>query len=249
MPFDDPADAPYRGPLPSFPPRVRFGAIGEGWEFFKQRMGTWLLAGLIVVLGNWAVFGAVHAIIGTNFPPAGGGFRVQVPPPGPLLDALLAGVLNGFLLGGMFRMACLQVRGQPISVNHLFQVTDVLPELVIGSALYGLGCFLAASFCLLPAFVLAGVWMFTIPLIVDARLHAIDAIGQSWRALKREWLTATVFQLTTNLIAGLGACFCCGGLLFTMPLYCLSIAVLYRDFFLSDVPTDPVKPHPVDPYF
>ena len=103
--------------------------------------------------------------------------------------------------------------------------------------------------CFFPAFIAAGVLMFTVPLIVDGRLPPLDALQRSWRALKGEWLAGRDFHLVVNVIAGLGACCCCVGQFFTMPLYCLAIAVLYRDVFLAGkgFPTD--KPASPDPYF
>ena len=55
--------------------------------------------------------------------------------------------------------------------------------------------------------------------------------------------------LIAYAIVGLGACCLCLGLMFTMPLYCLSIAVLYRDAF-PDKPASPfAKPAVSDPDF
>ena len=38
--------------------------------------------------------------------------------------------------------------------------------------------------------------------------------------------------MAAGFAAWLGLCFCGVGFLVTAPLYCLSIAVLYRDFFM-----------------
>ena len=229
-------------------PIVRFSALGEGWEFFKARWVTWVLTGLIVVAANGILYSVVSTVFGAPLP-RGIGFRVEVPPASGLFEALLSAVLNGFLLGGMFRMACRQVGGERFGISDLFGITDVLTELAIGSAVFGGSCCLLAPFGLIPAFILAGVWMFTIPLIVDARLPAFDAIRQSWRALKGEWFSASVFHFVAYAIAGLGACCLCLGLMFTMPLYCLSIAVLYRDAFPNKPASPFAKPAVADPDF
>jgi hypothetical protein len=228
-------------------PRVRFNAISEGWGLFTDRPATWLLAGAVVVVGNWAVHAAVASTFGGKFQLGGQGFRLQVPPAGGVLDAVLSAVVNGFFLGGMFRMAGLQIRGRPFAASDLFGVSDVLAELALGAALLGLAVAVAALFCVVPAFVVAGVLMFTLPLIVDGRLRAFDAVAQSWHALKGRMLSATLFHFVVSLISGLGGCLCCVGLLFTMPLYCLSVTVLYRDFFLGKWPADPAKPYGPDP--
>jgi hypothetical protein len=220
--------------------RVRLSAIGEAWGLFKAQWGTWILAGLLVLLGNAALDAMVSAIAGRG-PHRGRGFRLEVPPGDTLLDAILSAVLNGFFLGGLFLMACRQVRGYRVRVSDLFGITDVFTELSIGLAIYGLTCVLLLPFGVIPSFILAGVWMFTIPLIVDARLTALRAIGGSCGALKGEWIAAALFHFIVYVIAGTGACCFCFGLLFTWPLYCLSIAVLYRDTFLLKSPADFAK--------
>src|SRR5262249_2479187 len=48
-------------------PRVRFSAIGEGWDLFWARSGTWILTGLVVVVGNWALNAAAVQILGERF--------------------------------------------------------------------------------------------------------------------------------------------------------------------------------------
>ncbi len=72
---DDANDDPFG---PSRRPRVRFGAIGEGWELFKAQWLTWIVAGLIVMLGNSMLIGAVHSIFHLKLPKGkgGGGFLV-----------------------------------------------------------------------------------------------------------------------------------------------------------------------------
>ena len=231
-------------------PRVRFDAIGDAWRLFNLRPLTWVLAGLIVLVGNSLLYGAVYSILGNPIPRSGGGFRVALPPPGTLLNAVLSAILNGLFLGGMFRMACLQVRGKTIAFTDLFGVAQVSPrELILGCGSYGLICFAASLVLVLPAFVAAGVLMFTLPLIVDGRMSAFDALRASWHALKGQWLQATVFHLVAYLVTGLGACLCGVGLVITMPLYCLSIAVLYRDFFLAKKANGFGKPAMSDPDF
>jgi uncharacterized membrane protein len=132
----------------------------------------------------------------------------------------------------MYRMACRQLRGQAVGVETLFSVVDVLPQLILGSVLYGLVTFLGFCALVLPGFVVSGVLMFTLPLIVDGGLDAIGALTRSWHALKHQWLVAALFHVTAGFAAWVGLCFCGVGFLFTAPLYCMSIAVLYRDFFM-----------------
>jgi hypothetical protein len=99
------------------------------------------------------------------------------------------------------------------------------------SVLYGAAIFVGSWFLFVPALIAAGVFMFALPLVVEARLPATGAMIQSWHALKSQWLAATIFHFVLSLVAGAGVLLCGIGVIFTAPLYCLSIAVLYHDFF------------------
>jgi len=248
MRMEHPGVEAVAGPWPPVP-RVRFGALNEAWGLFARRWRTWVVVSLIVISLNLAIEGAVESAFGVGLVLSGGGYRVSVPEAGRFVHVLLAAVLNGFLLGGMIRLACLQLRGSPAHVADLFGVTEVARELAIGSALYAAGCVVASSFFVLPGLVLAGLWMFAFPLIVDGRYRAVDALGRSWTALKSRWFMATLFNLSAYGLAGLGTLLCGVGLVVTMPLYALAIAVLYRDFHPTLTADAASKPAPPDPDF
>lgn len=216
------------------PPVVRFDAIGEAWDLLKQQWGVWAVTTLVVILINGAVSGVVSSTFGIHPPGGFGGFRWPFPRGGTAVYVIVSAVINGFFVGGMFRMACRQVRGERIAIEDLFGVVDVIGELMIGSALYT-GAVMAVSLVcfFLPGLIVHGLLMFTLPLIVDARMTGPAAIAASWNALKANWLKATLFHFVVSLLSGIGFCLCCVGLLFTAPLYTLSIAVLYRDAFLA----------------
>lgn len=235
--IDDEMDGrdPGSGAGPKDWPRVRFGAIGEAWGLFLQQAGVWIPAVVIAGLCNAAIGGAVGVSLHREFGlrvQFGGGFPIAMRRM-PGAEAALSAFLYGLFLGGMFRMACKQVRGQPIRVTDLFGVTDCLLELAVASVLIGLATVLGFSCLVLPGFVIPALLMFTLPLVVDGRLRALDAMARSWNVLKGEWLSATVFHVVLAMVAGLGALFCCVGIVFTAPLYSLAIAVLYRDAFLG----------------
>jgi uncharacterized membrane protein len=217
----------YRGA-----PLVRFSAIGQAWGLLLRRWPMWVLTVLIVLVCYSVVSGVVFSFF--NVRPVRGArpFWMGLSARGQALPFVLSSVVISPFLGGMYRMACRQLRGQPVGVETLFSVVDVLPQLILGSILYGLATFLGFCAFVLPMFVVSGVLMFTLPLIVDGGLDAIDAVGQSWRALKHQWIVAALFHMTAGFAAWVGVCFCGVGLLFTAPLYCMSIAVLYRDFFM-----------------
>ena len=224
--IDDRGQA-YRGT-----PLVRFSAIGEAWGLLLRRWPMWVLTVLIVLVCNAVLSRLVFSLFGVRRMRGAGPFWIGLSGPGLALQFVVSTAVNGLFLGGIYRMACWQIRGRAVGVGALFSVLDVLPQLLLGTILCALATY--AGFCafILPGFVVSGVLMFTLPLIVDGGLEATAALGQSWHALKRQWLVAALFHVVVGFVASVGLYFCCVGFLFTAPLYCMSIAVLYRDFFM-----------------
>lgn len=233
------------GTGPSYPsgytprPQIRFDAIGEAWRLFQQQMSTWIVATIVAGIGIAIVGVVMYVLMGAMFfgaaatrGGAAAGFSIM----GFFIGILMFAVYFAAIMvfgGGLFRMAIKQVRGEAIAVGDIFTVTDVLPNLLVAAILTGLATAIASLFCVIPGFVVGGLLMLTIPLVVDRRMAAMDAMKASWDALKGDVVMATVFYLVVSIIAQLGAIACYVGLLFTLPLMPLSIAIVYRDFFLA----------------
>ena len=228
---DDPIDIPYRGG--SARASVRLGAIGEGWGLFQDQWGVWMLTAGLVLICNAGVLGLFSSLFDIDPPWSLGGFRMPMGSGGEAVSMAVTMAVNGFFLGGMMRMACLQVRGRKISVGDVFSVVDVMPNLILGALLYGLASMIGFMCLFIPGLIVSAVLMFTLPLIVDGGLGATEAVGRSWEVLRGQLVHATVFHMVASMLAGFGFCLCGVGLLLTAPLYSLSIAVLYRDFFLT----------------
>jgi uncharacterized membrane protein len=214
------------GAYPAAPPIIRFDVINQAWQLLQRQMGQWVLLTLVYLL----VVGAAYALL------------TFVPVIGPVVYSLLAMVLAG----GLYKAALKGIRGEGIVVSDLFDVGNIAVPLIVAGVLIGLGAGAAAILLVLPAFVVAGLWMFDVPLIVDKQMDGLTAMRESWNALRGQWFMAAVFYLVITLIAGVGAVACGLGVLFTLPIAVLSIALLYRDFFpedtLSEQPPAPPSP-------
>lgn len=237
--LDDELDGPAPRGRDSGGPRVRFGAIGVALGLFGRELKTWVLATLVVAACNAAAGAALGLSIGGHFGlrvQFGGGFPVTLGRRPGAAQVVLSALVYGLSLGGMTRLACLQVRGRRIRVADLFGVRDCLVELGFASALIGLATLAGFACLVLPGFVIPALLMFALPLVVDARLPAWTALRRSWDTLKGEWLTATAFHLALALVAGSGVLLCGLGIVLTAPLYSLTIAVLYADAFRGKGP-------------
>jgi uncharacterized membrane protein len=212
-------------------PLVRFNVIGEAWKLYKQHWIVWSLAMLIVMTGYSVMTAGLFAVFDVGQVHGPGGFRQFFSPGGPLLPYFLSTFVSTIFLGGMIRLASNQLRGRAPRIEDLLSVSDIWFDLVLVSILNAAATSLGFMFCAIPGFIVSGLFMLAIPLVVESRLPATGALIQSWNSLKSQWLVATVFHCVLILAAVSGALLCGVGIFLTGPVYCLSIAVLYREFF------------------
>jgi hypothetical protein len=213
-------------------PLIRFSVIGEAWKQYKKHWVVWSLAMMIVMTGYSVITAGLFALfdVGRVHGPAGG-FRLFLFGTGPLAPFFVSTAVSSFFLGGMVRVASNQLLGRAPRVEDLLTVGDVWFDLLLVSILNAAATSLGFMLFCIPGFIISGLFMLAIPLVVESRLPATGALIQSWNALKSQWLLATVFHWVLIIASASGALLCGIGILLTGPLYCLSLAILYREFF------------------
>jgi len=216
-------------------PTVRWGEwIGEGWQMFAEQWQAWvvhiLVFGLIMLIPMVPFYMLVFAA---------GILRPQED--NPTLPLAIVGIypivfllillISAYLMSGAYRSAFKQLRGERIQLRDLFSGGDcwgrVLGALLLITILTGIGMML----CIIPGFIVAGLFFFTIPLIVERNLGVTDAMRASYEVTRQNLLMFTLFAFVLSLLASLGALACYVGLLVTYPLYFTVMAVAYRDCF------------------
>lgn len=208
---------------PTPPATVRFDVINQGFALFQQQMGQWVVIALVYVI----VVGVLAFVLNLI----------------PFVGGMVTGVPAMILTGGLYRAALKHVRGETVSVADLFDIGDIIGSLVVAGILVGIGSGIAALFCVLPTFVVNGLWMFTVPLIADKGMEGVSAMRESWHALQGQWLMAAVYVFVIGLVTAVGALVCGVGILFTLPIAVLANTLLYRDFFPETaLPSEPAAP-------
>ncbi len=210
---------------------IRFEAIGEAWGFFREEIGVWILASLIVTFAC-AILQFAFFLISIPMSIVGGAFLSGGLSLSTSFGSLAVSMaVWGVFLGGMCRMALKQIDGHSIRLNDLVSGTDILPSLALAWMLAVLAGFAGFLCLVIPGWIISGILMFSLPLVADRRLKAVDALRVSWTTLKDQWLPAAVFALVLWVLQIVGMLFCGMGYLVTLPLSVLSQAILYRGFF------------------
>ncbi|NOT62315.1 MAG: zinc-ribbon domain-containing protein [Acidobacteria bacterium] len=218
-------------------PEVKWGEwIGGGWQMFTERWQVWvpmmlvfILALIVPILPMYILLiGAGVASESGEAPAAAVG---MLAPLVGIAGALITLCLASFMLGGIYRTAFKQMRGEAIGIGDLFSGKDVVVNLLITMFLIILCAMGGALLCIFPAFIVAGLLFFAIPLVVEKGLSPMDALRTSFEKNKGNWLMFTLFAFVVSLIGSIGQFACYIGLLVTYPLQFLITAVAYRDVF------------------
>ena len=227
------------------PQEVRIGDwISEGWKMFTEQWKGWVAIALgyfcVVIVPIGGFVGAIYVMMLTTMmsqPRTRG-----TPPPMPVgtILGLYGGMfvlaivllpLTVFIMGGAYRASFKQLRGGRVEFRDLFSARDCYWRLL--GATLAIGFLLAFGFllCIIPAFLVAGLLFFTLPLIVERDLGVFDAIRASRDVTRPKMFMFTLFAILVHLIASIGSQACYVGLLVTWPLTFTISAVAFRDCF------------------
>ena len=271
------------------PAKIDFGWIKQAWTLFAAQSSVWIGAvGLyfVINLTIWVLLLAISMGGLTLFQRAFSYGMTRSPSyssPAPtprvykglakrqMRDLLLAGV-DAILVGGLYRMALRQRRGEAISVFGLFSarsqslplflvglVVPVIIGVIEGVGVWPLHRFLPHQSSLVTSNVylglsilLSGPLMFVPLLIVDVNATAAEAVVGGVRLLQGQLLRGIWFYVVTSLVAGVGAILCGIGMLATYPVFLLTIAIAYLALSppvasLSDVAPAPAGVWPPPP--
>lgn len=243
------------------PPDFRINALNEAWLIYKSDLGLWvggyflilLLSGLVnapaSIYTYWRTLnGGMAAASSTDV--------IAV----TLLFGFIAAGASGAMHGGFLRLIVQKMRLQHEGFGGLFDLKGQGWKLAIWSAIYAspvliismmystfsghaqnavnpdIGALFAGLFLFLGATIVVQILIFpfflTPLLIVDQRLSIAGAAAVSWKQVSKMYFRALAFYMVMGLVAGSGVVLCGIGLIFTLPLFQLAIAVAYRDNFM-----------------
>jgi uncharacterized membrane protein len=213
-------------------PKVQWEWIAAGWNLFLQQWQPWVLNILIFMTAMFVPVGLIMvasfaslSLLNEKLSPAAILTVITL----TLLLLLLTAAVQSFLAAGLYRSAFKQLQGGQVELADLFSGTDVFVPMfavnliIMGASLIGL------FFCILPAFLVAGLCFFAAPLVALRRSGPIRAIKTSIETTKHDLLPFTLFAVTVYLLAGIGGNLCYVGLLATYPLLFTVTAVAFRD--------------------
>lgn len=231
-------------PAPSHAGTVSTAAIGEAWETLKPNLMTWVAVAVVYIL----VVGALNFVQGLLQTRDAQGIPHQNP--FSLFFLFLVSAVSVFLSAGLFKVAITQLRTGRAEFGEMFNIFDVAAPLFIAAILTTLVTSLGFVLCVIPGVIASLGLSMTNPLIVDQKSEAIQAMKRSWSVCKDHIGALFLLGFVLSLIMMASLCLCGVGLLVTLPLFYMTMAIVYRDLFMGgsfgvatsmpDFPTPPI---------
>lgn len=207
-------------------------ALSYGWTKFTQNGGTFIVAGLIWILGAAVVWGILFGILGglaslgdSSSPAFGTGFS--------LVSSLVVGIgaLLSFVVQAVFIRAALQVTyGRPVELRTFFDFSDLGPIVITALLLAAIQFVLnlLPFFGGLLAIVVNFFLFFALFFVIDKKLPPIDAFKASFALVQANLSSTVLFYLLVGALFVAGALLCLVGLFVAVPVALLASAYFYR---------------------
>lgn len=231
-----PSNYPRQTPNARSGGEVNLDAISRAWNIVTKNLGPYalacFLAGIPVMAAYILGFALLIPAASTDSPLASilgfGIFMVVI-----IIGMTVASVVTA----GMVAMTLKALRGETPEISDISEGFVSNPFGLIGAALISsfavnIGMYL----CYLPGFVIGGLWMLTVPMMLDKKLGTIEALKESFKWMQPHWIMAAVLFFLISMLSGLGALACGVGILVSMPMYFAVTAIVYEDLRTAQNP-------------
>jgi uncharacterized membrane protein len=203
--------------------------IGEAWQRVKGTKGIVLGGFIIFYVAIFAISAVLGFILGAI------GLMGEDNLAGIILAQLIITVISSALtypfLAGLNMVGIRRAADQPISFNEIFSHFGRLVPLLITGVLMMVLVYVGMLLLIIPGLYLSVAYMLAIPLVVERGLSPWQALETSRKAITQHWFKVFGLFLLLGLILGLSMIPLGIGLIWTLPLFIISMGVLYRTIF------------------
>lgn len=227
---------------------INFNVIGEAFELLKVKWAPFAVATLLIYVAMFVAYivGVVllAGVIGGLSSAMGDNAALAMIPMMFVVGLIFAAV-GAVAVGGLTNMAFKAWRGQEVAAGDVMSGFSMFMPLAIGMLIVYVATFLGYIVCIIPGLIIAGLSMYTMPLIIDKKMAPMEAFKTSIDMLKPQMWMALGFMLVIGLIAQIGSYLCGVGALFTIPLAILALVRQYMNAVGdTTVATAGISPYP-----
>lgn len=219
------------------PPGIYFEVLGEAWKMMSRNLGLWVGCTAVVGLISMAAFVPYYILVfAMSFNSAISGQEPSISE--ILVEQLISSVLgfipSSIVLVGytsLAHLALVELRGEEPTFSEFIGGYRRFIPVALCSILVSLGTSLGYVLLIVPGIFLTGAWAFATLIASEQNVGPIEAIRQSYRALRKDAWMMFLMYFVLSAVASLGF-MCCGvGALFAVPICAITMAIHYRYYF------------------
>lgn len=205
------------------------GVISEAWQLVKGTKGI-IFGGLVIF---YVVMFVATSLLGFVLGALGilGEASLTAIIVGQLIVSVLASALAYPFLAGINMVGIRRAADQPVSFNEVFSGLGLFVPLLITALLMTLLVYIGSLLLLIPGIYLGVAYMLAMPLVIERGLSPWQALEASRKAITQHWFKVFGLFLLLGLIMAVSMIPLGIGLIWTMPLFIISMGVLYRTIF------------------
>ncbi|WP_394560931.1 hypothetical protein [Aquipseudomonas alcaligenes] len=203
--------------------------IGEAWQRVKGTKGIifgGFLVFYVVMLVATTVIGAIFGVLGLAAETSVTGMIV-----GQLIVSVLASALTYPFLAGINMVGIRRAADQPVSFNEVFSGLSLFVPLLITALIMSVLVYIGTLLLIIPGIYLGVAYMLAMPLVIERGLTPWQALEASRKAISQHWFKVFGLFLLLGIIMAISMIPLGIGLVWTLPLFIISMGVLYRTIF------------------
>ena len=199
-------------------------AFREAWrktKGFKGPVWASMLLVMVAMIGIGIVTAFLQAIMGNSPSSIALGMAIQ----------LTANIAMAPITAGYLMIALKHIQGKPVSYRMTFDYFSNFFPLIGAAFLMMLMVSVGLLLLIIPGIYLIFSYLCVFPLIVEKGMSPWQAMEASRKALHRCWFKGFGLQLILGIVI-IGSALLLGiGLIWTVPMCLLAVAILYREVF------------------
>lgn len=203
--------------------------LGDAWQRVKGTKGIifggfviFYIAMVIVTTILGAILGALGILSETN------AISLVI---GQFAISIFGSALTYPLLAGLNMVGIRRAADQPVAFNDIFSTLGRFVPLMLTALLMTVLVYVGTLLLIIPGIYLGVAYLLAIPLVAERGLSPWQALETSRKAISQHWFKAFFLFLVLGLIMAISIIPLGIGLIWTMPLFVISVGVLYRTIF------------------
>ena len=203
------------------------------WKLVQSNFAVWIPSVLLTLVVMYAI--TLPLNFGLNALVFGSWIGPKTQTVANFLTSMAMGMIPGLITNvftaGLLYMGVKVARNETIGIGDIFGGFRQFLNVVVGMFLMTLIFYVGFALFIIPGIFLSGALCFVPLLILDRNMSPIEAISASYETLKQHAFQMFGLVFIAGLLSALGFCLCGFGVLFTMPIYIVTLGLTYNNFF------------------